>query len=171
MKQSLVELNTPLSLPPIEVFNNWIFVNVDRVSLFTLSFASKECYKKFNSTEKTKDNLNKYFTCAVQCGYINITEWMKEAWPDCIQIHQNNLGSFGNIKFEYYTTHASAHGHLPMLKHLLERGYPCNLKTFTEAAKNGHLDILKWMCQLEKDDLLPVKWKFYHSYNDHIINV
>jgi hypothetical protein len=98
--------------------------------------------------EKTKDNLIRCFTCAVQCGYIDITKWMRGAWPDCTQIYQigPNLGSFGNIVDEYFTTHASAHGQLPMLQDLVRLYYDLNDSTYIIAAKNGHLDLLKWMC-------------------------
>jgi hypothetical protein len=142
---------TDLFLLPLEVVLNYIFPNIDSVSLLSLSFTSKAYCKIVvdNIFPPSKPiNLPKCFACAIQHGYINITDWLCSLpWIDDNNHYFSHTKkvSYGVIENDYYTTHASAYGQLSMLKHLTKLGYHWGSTTYSKASKNGHLDILTWI--------------------------
>jgi hypothetical protein len=77
--------------------------------------------------------------------WLHDIDWMRQTWTDNVHFLLRECVSFGDISNELYSTHASAHGQLQTLQHLTELGYNWDFDTYKNAAKNGHLELLKWM--------------------------
>jgi hypothetical protein len=151
---NLLTLSAPvdeLSSLPQELLVGCIFIKIDIVSMFALSFTSKVYHNLLKSTKLI--SVKQYFACAIQFGFINITNWLRLTWTNTIDI-EGKVSYRGLEDDYYYTTHASACGQLAMLKHLTELGYHWECETYTKAAKNGHLDILNWMFDNRRDSFL-----------------